>query len=195
MKRFLEDTFSNEQTPTIGVEFGSKVIEIGDYRVKLQLWDTAGQEQYQSVTRSYYRAAAGALLVYDLSSMSSFKAIPHWLKEARELGGANIQCTLVGNKSDKSSHREVPFMVASEYAQEHDLTFFETSALENDDMDDIFASLARRILRKMEENMMTEEQQLIKNRVHLLKDSNLSDSTTGGCCGFGGTVTDTPNSA
>ncbi|KAI4147265.1 MAG: hypothetical protein L6R39_003178 [Caloplaca ligustica] len=92
---------------TIGVEFASKIIKIGTgagrKRIKLQLWDTAGTERFRSVSRSYYRGAAGALLVYDLSSRDSFRGLPTFLNDARALASPNLIVLLAGNKSDLTS--------------------------------------------------------------------------------------------
>ena len=89
---------------TIGVEFSSKIIKIGTgsrrKRIKLQLWDTAGTERFRSVARSYYRGAAGAILVYDLASHSSFSALPTFLSDVRALASPNLTVLLAGNKSD-----------------------------------------------------------------------------------------------
>uniref|UniRef100_A0A8C5S3Z3 RAB4A, member RAS onco family n=1 Tax=Laticauda laticaudata TaxID=8630 RepID=A0A8C5S3Z3_LATLA len=67
LHQFIEKKFKDDSNHTIGVEFGSKIINVGGKYVKLQIWDTAGQERFRSVTRSYYRGAAGALLVYDIT--------------------------------------------------------------------------------------------------------------------------------
>ena len=89
---------------TIGVEFSSKIIRVGTgsrrKRIKLQLWDTAGTERFRSVSRSFYRGAAGAVLVYDLSSMASFNALPTFLNDARALASPNLTLLLAGNKLD-----------------------------------------------------------------------------------------------
>lgn len=89
---------------TIGVEFSSKIIKVGTgnrrKRIKLQLWDTAGTERFRSVSRSYYRGAAGAILVYDLASHASFDALPTFLNDARALASPNLTLLLAGNKSD-----------------------------------------------------------------------------------------------
>ena len=89
---------------TIGVEFASKIIKVGTgtrrKRIKLQLWDTAGTERFRSVSRSYYRGAAGAILVYDLASRSSFDALPTFLNDARALASPNLTLLLAGNKAD-----------------------------------------------------------------------------------------------
>lgn len=92
---------------TIGVEFSSKIVKIGSgsrrKRIKLQLWDTAGTERFRSVSRSYYRGAAGAILVYDVSSYTSFSALSTFLMDARALASPNLTTILAGNKTDLSS--------------------------------------------------------------------------------------------
>ncbi|KAL9639259.1 MAG: hypothetical protein Q9164_001043 [Protoblastenia rupestris] len=92
---------------TIGVEFSSKIIKVGTgsrrKRIKLQLWDTAGTERFRSVSRSYYRGAAGAILVYDLASHASFNALPTFLNDARALASPNLTLLLTGNKKDLAS--------------------------------------------------------------------------------------------
>ncbi|KAJ6264471.1 hypothetical protein Dda_0617 [Drechslerella dactyloides] len=92
---------------TIGVEFSSKIIKVGTgarrKRIKLQLWDTAGQERFRSVTRSYYRGAAGALLIYDITRRPTFAALPTFLADARALASDSLTLVLVGNKTDISS--------------------------------------------------------------------------------------------
>ncbi|KAG0327671.1 Ras- protein Rab-4A, partial [Podila humilis] len=105
-------------THTIGVEFGSRIVTIGKNQVKLQIWDTAGQERFRSVTRSYYRGAAGALLVYDISNRNTFTSIAKWIADARKLAGADIALMLVGNKLDLED-REVTYLEASRFAQEN----------------------------------------------------------------------------
>ena len=90
----------DDSSHTIGVEFGSKIIEVGGKKIKLQIWDTAGQDRFRSVTRSYYRGAAGALLVYDITNRDSYNHIGMWLNDARTLGNADVSLILVGNKTD-----------------------------------------------------------------------------------------------
>lgn len=92
---------------TIGVEFASKIVKVGTgtrrKRIKLQLWDTAGTERFRSVSRSYYRGAAGAILVYDIASHASFDALPTFLLDARALASPNLSVILAGNKMDIGS--------------------------------------------------------------------------------------------
>merc|ERR1712112_479411 len=83
LHQFIEGRFKEDSSHTIGVEFGSKIVPVGGKTVKLQIWDTAVQERFRSVTRSYYRGAAGALLVYDITSRESFNCLTNWLTDAR----------------------------------------------------------------------------------------------------------------
>jgi small GTP-binding protein len=95
------------------------VVPVSGKQVKLQIWDTAGQERFKSVTRSYYRGAAGALLVYDVTRRDTFNALSNWLADARALASPSIVVLLVGNKSDLDANREVTFLEASKFAQEN----------------------------------------------------------------------------
>lgn len=112
-------TVKDDSSHTIGVEFGSRIVNVGGKSVKLQIWDTAGQERFRSVTRSYYRGAAGALLVYDTTSRDSYNALSNWLNDARTLASSNIVILLVGNKKDLEEAREVTFLEASNFASEN----------------------------------------------------------------------------
>merc|ERR1712137_1440376 len=126
LHRFIDNKFKQDSTHTIGVEFGSKILEVGGKKTKLQVWDTAGQERFRSVTRSYYRGAAGAILVYDISSRDSFNHVSSWLADARSLANPDIVIVLVGNKIEKIKEREVTYLEASRFAQENETTFLET---------------------------------------------------------------------
>ena len=118
---------------------------MGGKRVKLQIWDTAGQERFRAVTRSYYRGAAGAIIVYDISNRDSFSHVQQWLNDAQQLAGEHICMMVVGNKADLQGEREVTFLEASRVAQEAEVLFLETSALSGEGVEDIFMRVARGI--------------------------------------------------
>ncbi|TRY57999.1 hypothetical protein DNTS_027351 [Danionella cerebrum] len=150
LHQFIENKFKQDSNHTIGVEFGSRVVNVGGKTVKLQIWDTAGQERFRSVTRSYYRGAAGALLVYDITSRETYNALTNWLTDARTLASPNIVIILCGNKKDLDADREVTFLEASRFAQENELMFLETSALTGENVEEAFLKCARTILNKIE---------------------------------------------
>jgi len=156
LHRFIDNKFKKESTHTIGVEFGSKIVEVGGRNVKLQIWDTAGQERFRSVTRSYYRGAAGAILVYDITNRDTYNHVSSWLSDARSLANKDIAIILVGNKVDLQN-REVTFLEASRFAQENDLMFLETSTASGEGVDEVFLKCARTILSKINSGLLSPE--------------------------------------
>jgi small GTP-binding protein len=145
LHRFVENTFSEDQTQTIGVEFGAKIVELLGRKVKLQIWDTAGQERYKSVTRSYYRGAVGCLIVYDITSRPSYEHVSMWLNDVKQLAGKEVVVMLIGNKSDLSNadKRSVTHNEASLFAQENGLMHFETSAATGELVSEAFLKVAK----------------------------------------------------
>merc|ERR1712003_430359 len=125
--QFTDKRFQPVHDLTIGVEFGARLITIEDKQIKLQIWDTAGQESFRSITRSYYRGASGALLVYDISRRDTFNHLTRWLEEARQNANPNMVIMLIGNKCDLE-RREFTFEEGAEFARQHGLIFKETSA-------------------------------------------------------------------
>ena len=96
--QFTDKRFQPVHDLTIGVEFGARMINIEGKQIKLQIWDTAGQEAFRSITRSYYRGAAGALLVYDITRRDTFNHLTTWLEDARQHSNSNMVIMLIGNK-------------------------------------------------------------------------------------------------
>lgn len=130
---------------TIGVEFGARMVEINDKQIKLQIWDTAGQESFRSITRSYYRGAAGALLVYDITRRDTFKHLSVWLEEARQHSQNNMVIMLIGNKNDLEHRRAVSFEEGKAFAEANGLIFMETSAKTAYNVEQAFINTAEKI--------------------------------------------------
>ncbi|CAD5184307.1 unnamed protein product [Musa acuminata subsp. malaccensis] len=98
------------------------------YPINLQIWDTAGQESFRSITRSYYRGAAGALLVYDITRRETFDHLASWVEDARQHANATMTIMLIGNKCDSAHTRAVSTEEGEQFAKEHGLIFMEASA-------------------------------------------------------------------
>jgi len=176
MHQFLEGKFRKQSTHTIGVEFGTKIIALGQRQIKLQIWDTAGQERYRAVTRSYYRGAVGALVIYDVTSRDSYEKLPTWLQDAREQGWKDISVIMVGNKRDLKEERQVSFLEASRFAQEQDILFLEVSALTGENVQEVFHTLAQRILNKVEEGICDPTDYRVGTNAAADSDGRLNDS-------------------
>eukprot|EP00928_Gymnodinium_smaydae_P031158 TRINITY_DN22960_c0_g1_i1.p1 TRINITY_DN22960_c0_g1~~TRINITY_DN22960_c0_g1_i1.p1 ORF type:complete len:364 (+),score=51.84 TRINITY_DN22960_c0_g1_i1:106-1197(+) len=146
--QFTDKRYRTSHQVTVGVEFGSRTVEIGNKLIKLQCWDTAGQDRFRSIVRSYYRGAAGALLVYDITRRDSFDHVTNWLGEARNNADPELVIMLVGNKNDRQSERQVSMEEGQAYANQHGLSFLETSAVTGFMVDEAFTRTARMVYQK-----------------------------------------------
>ena len=113
-----------------------------------------GQERFRSVTRSYYRGAAGALIFYSINERSTYEHLPSWLADARSLARPDISIVMTGNKSDLKDERQVTFLEASRFAQENDALFLEKSALTGENVEEVFLKCARSILSRIESGLI-----------------------------------------
>ena len=126
--RFMQNSFFEGYKATIGVEFGEKNLKLDYLNFKLQIWDTSGQETYQSITRSYYRNAACAVIVYDVTNKNSYLNVQSWIKECWENSSGYALLVLVGNKIDLEENRVIMRGEAEEFARENKMIYIETSA-------------------------------------------------------------------
>ena len=152
--QFVDRRFSSVHDLTIGVDFGSRIIDINNEKIKLQIWDTAGQESFRSIARSYYRDAAGCLLVFDVTRKESFNHLDKWLQETRQFANPNIAITIVGNKADLNAKRVVRYEEAKNFATEMGLTYVEASAKSADGVDEAFRITATAILDRIKSGQL-----------------------------------------
>jgi small GTP-binding protein len=133
LSRFTQNTFELCSKSTIGVEFATTTLRVGQkgHVIRAQLWDTAGQERYHSITSTYYRGAVGALIVFDLTRRDTFEHVANWSHDIREACATELTIVMVGNKSDQIAQRQVTSAEAIEFAKRHQCAYIETSALAN----------------------------------------------------------------
>jgi small GTP-binding protein len=148
-KQFCEHVFVPNPQPTLGLEFGTRVIDIEGVPIKLQIWDTAGQERFHSITRSYFRASAAVLCVYDVTKRESFGKLGLWVDTASQLAPSTAIKVLIGNKTDLGAQRTVSSAEAQDFAEQHSLNFFETSALSGERIEDAFLQTAHAVHAKL----------------------------------------------
>lgn len=143
IQRFIAGSFEEWTKATIGASFASKTVPVAaGGNVKLSIWDTAGQEQFQSMAPIYYRNANAALLVFDLLGMESFKKAQFWIDQLIASGPPGVKIAIVGNKVDREIERQVPMEVAAAYADEIGSAYFETSAKTGAGIAELFAHIA-----------------------------------------------------
>ena len=142
-KRFITDTFNKESKATVGVEFLSKSFFVNNTVVKLELWDTAGQERYKSITSAYFKGAKGALIVYDVTSRTSFDNVDKWVSELQSKGSKNINIIMIGNKTDLKESMVITSEMGKDKAGNLHIPIMETSALDASNVKEAFYLLIK----------------------------------------------------
>jgi small GTP-binding protein len=150
---YNDGKFNENLQPSIGVEFIAKNIEIENTKFRLQIWDTAGQESFLSMTKVYYKNSCCAFIVYDITEKKSFDHVEFWLNELKNEAPESILYVLIGNKSDLYEKRVISFEQGSDYAKKHKMMFFETSARNKIDIDNIFKETVKRINKNIKEGV------------------------------------------
>ncbi|XP_031428770.1 ras-related protein Rab-1A-like, partial [Clupea harengus] len=145
LQRFVDDTYTESSRATVEVDF--KIIEMDGKTVKLQIWDTAGQESCSTMT-SHYRRAHGIIIVYDVTHQESFNNVKQWLEEIECYAPENIPKLLVGNKSDLVSKKVVDFSTAKEFATSHNIQILETSVKNGSNVEMVFIHMTSKIKRR-----------------------------------------------
>ena len=187
LSRFTNDEFDLDSKSTIGVEFSTRQIEHDGKTIEAQVWDTAGQERYRAITAAYYRGAVGALLVYDITKRDSFENCERWLKELRTHGDAQVVAMLVGNKGDLKHLQAVLTDDAKSFAEQNNLAFIETSALDATNVDLAFETILIEIYRIVTRKTLAAGGAGARppdstQKIVLNKDSAAGGKKKGGCC-------------
>eukprot|EP00340_Litonotus_pictus_P009105 CAMPEP_0170523346 /NCGR_PEP_ID=MMETSP0209-20121228/8791_1 /TAXON_ID=665100 ORGANISM="Litonotus pictus, Strain P1" /NCGR_SAMPLE_ID=MMETSP0209 /ASSEMBLY_ACC=CAM_ASM_000301 /LENGTH=238 /DNA_ID=CAMNT_0010811401 /DNA_START=10 /DNA_END=726 /DNA_ORIENTATION=+ len=210
--RFTGDYYFQHHINTIGVDYKQKELSIEENgtqkKVKLCIWDTAGQEKFRKIARSYYKGAHGILLVYSVEDRDTFKKLIYWMEEIKNLTAEEVEIVLVGNKIDirKEENKEhVTTEMGKKFAEKYKMSFIETSALSNININECFDGLARRISEKLtdEENLRASNRmenlskvgegiednrsEKLKERLNdtsdnLILDRNKENKSKSGCC-------------
>lgn len=142
--RFSDNDFTTSHLATIGIDFKMKTIDVDGKRVKMQIWDTAGQDRFKTITQTYYKGAMGIMLAYAVNDRESFQNIENWMKQIREHASEDVCKILVGNKADMAD-RCVDFEEGKRLADSYGIKFYETSAKDARNVNDAFHSIAGEI--------------------------------------------------
>ena len=152
-RNYFEDFYS----PTVGFEFVSFNVKVQEKIIKLQIWDTCGQEVYRSLISSFFRSASLAIIVYSIDTEDSFNNIEKWLNDIKTQSNPDIKIFLIGNKADLEDKRRLTKEQGEQLCNDHKLAFFmETSAKTGFNVQNVFIQVAKELYLQHEE---------IKNRV------------------------------
>ena len=154
--KFIEGQFSPLHVATIGFDYKSRIITLPNFKkkVKLQIWDTAGQEKYMSVNKNLFQRVQGVILMYDITSRETFERLNIWLNIIKQMTN-DIPIVLVGNKLDLEDNEDdgriIEYGEGEDFAKENDFDFFEVSAKNGTNVEKAFISIAEKILKIMQD--------------------------------------------
>ena len=172
--RYCENSFQESHLSTIGLDFRLKKITLDDNRkIKVQIWDTAGEDRFRAITKNYYRGANGILLLYDVTDQGSFDRIREWIDIIKEETSEGIIIYLVANKIDLKNKRIITNADGKKISEEYKISYFETSAKASIGVNEVFESLVK----EMDDYYLTAHKEQIET-IHL----NKKEKSKKRCC-------------
>ena len=182
LNRYVNNEFTENYQATIGLDFQSKNVTIGNQDLNILFYDTAGQEKFRSLIPLYTRDAKIILLVYDITCKESFLHLSDWLQELTNVNKEEVIFALVGNKNDLKDSRQVTFEEGQKYAEENNFIFQEISAKENDGFSELFDN---KLFEEIKNKFKPEGQQPKSDRNDIVLNDEEEDkekTKKKGCC-------------
>ena len=186
--RYSDNTFDSESLPTLGVDVRYKYVTLEDKKIRLDMWDSAGQERFKNITKNYLNGANGIIFVCDITSKNSFEVLKSWLNNAKELAAPETEMIIVGNKIDLNASRQVSFELLKEFGKKHNIEAFETSAKTGEGVEEIFSALTRKLFqnKNIGKILPGEDENTIRRGSYILNPDTLTskpkDKERGGGC-------------
>ena len=191
--RYAHGQFKPEYQLTIGVEFGAKNVEINNKVYRIQIWDTAGQENFRSITRAYYKNSVCAFIVYDVTNRESFENVKIWLDDIQKQCPQTTFLVLVGNKIDLESERQISYEEGASYAEKNNMLFIETSAKTGQNIGNLFLKSVEVIHDRIQEGYYDlsngtcgikkgNDESNNNNNNFVLNKDNVENNKGGNCC-------------
>lgn len=171
IRRYVTDSFSTGYITTIGIDFQLKVVTINGKTIKLQIFDTAGQERFRNITKNYFQSSNGFIIAYDITSRDSFINITNWLKEVNNLAPEDTKKILIGTKCDLP-RREVRYEEGKKLAEDNGMKFFETSSKTNQNVIETFESLTLEMIEEYDNNNNNNSNENSRHTIEISRESN-----------------------
>ena len=177
--KYVKKEFNENYQSTIGAELNNKEVILDKETVNLIIWDTSGQERYNSLISSYFRGSRGCFIVYDISDRNSFDNLETKFDLVRNYANEDVKIILVGNKNDLEEQRKVKTEEGKNFAEKKACPFFETSAKNNENIDEIFKLMAEKIIESSKSPHISKEIKKVALNEH---SSQNIDNEKKGCC-------------
>ena len=181
--RYSDDKFHDNKIATIGIDFKIKIIKKGNEKLKVSIYDTAGQERFKNIVKHYYKGANGVLLIYDITKRDTFEKLEFWLEDLKENSDNlnNLFIYLIGNKNDLEERREVDFEEANKFAKEKNIPYIEVSAKTGNNIKKLFDEMIKGTLTKI--ITFEKKQNYLSNSINLsFLENEEASSKNKMCC-------------
>ena len=152
IKKYTKNTFGGVYLTTVGIDFQEKIINSEGKVVKIQIWDTAGQDRFRNIAKNYFHTSDGFLLVYDITCRESFDKLNFWYEQIKLNAPEHTKCMVIGNKCDLEEKREISKEEGDNFSKEQNIKFYETSAKEGINVNIIFQELSNEIIKDIKKN-------------------------------------------
>ena len=144
--KYIKDEFHEDFLGTIGIEFMETIVEINKTKIKIQIHDTAGQERFRAIAKSFIKDADGILFVFDITNKSSFQGLKHWISDSNDNAKSTCKKVILSNKIDLEKDRKVPVEMFKKFCENEKIKGFETSAKTGQGVKQAFEELAKLII-------------------------------------------------
>lgn len=145
LMRYVKDTFQEDLSTTVGVDFDVRTVNHSGDAIRIQIWDTAGQERFHTIVSSYYRGAHAIVILFSLTDMESFEHLEAWLNNVKRYSSENVDILILANKCDCAEDRIISQETVQEYAKKVNVTVIETSAKDCINVEEAFMELVKNI--------------------------------------------------
>ena len=174
--RYCENSFQESHLATIGLDFRLKTITLENNRkIRIQIWDTAGEDRFRSITRNYYKGAHGIVLIYDVTDQQSFQHIKDWVDKIKEESKEGVIIYLVGNKIDLIDKRIITNADGKKLSEEIKIKYYETSAKDSTGVKEVFENLVKDM-----DNLYSEQHKEENETIQINKKDKKKKKL--GCC-------------
>jgi small GTP-binding protein len=176
INRYVKNILKNDQKPTIGIDYKTKIVVYNSKRIKLQIFDTSGQERFRTLTKNYYHGADGIIMVFDLKRNETFEELTYWMEEINKNCDKNkISLILVGNKNDGNlEERKISQEQGKKMAESYNFNYIETSAITNFNIKECFDLMVHSLFEKSVNNAKNNKEEKKgednKNKSEVKKD-------------------------
>ena len=143
--RYTDNKFDSDSLPTLGVDVRNKYVSLEQKRIRLDIWDSAGQERFRNLTKNFYHGANAIIFVYDITNKKTFETLKTWLIEAQKDVTNETEMIIVGNKIDLNEKREVNFQTSESLGKKNNIEVFESSAKTGEGVEEMFIYLIKKL--------------------------------------------------